>query len=275
MTSSQIRSYSLGLVIETAPGSTVNYQYQSAQTYYLSFESNFLVLPDEKTLVAPFSSNPKLLYSEDITQNNPTQIGTLTNYIYTVLYDEASKTLFAGDDNGYVIQYQKAENSASFSKSKDYGNLGIGSLYSSTLVNGLAIFGGSNNSIIAIDIKTKTIYGSVVTAYKYIYSLTPCKVSKSRTLLSVCGGNPNYSDTSTDIFQICLDSKSKNDVSQTPSVSSNDTQEIRTLPTLQSVSNQKVVDSIICGLHEYVKGLFCDFTKVYLDKLRDLQGKFS
>ena len=261
-----------------AAGSTVNYQHQSKMNYYLYCESSFLVLPDGKTVVGSNydgSGCYNKLYAEDITQCNPTQIGTHSHNIYTVLYDEASKTLFAGDANGYLIQYQKNENSSSFSKSKDYGKIGVGKIYSSTFVKGLAIFGGSNNSIIAIDTKTQTIIsGSVITAFTNIYSLTPCKVSKSRTLLSVCGQTPNYSDTCTDIFEICLDSETQNDDSQTSTISKSVIEEIQTLPIVPGVSNQKMLDTIICGLHDYVKGLFCDFTKVYLDKLRDLQGKF-
>ena len=213
--------------------------------------------------------------SEDVTQGKSTQIGTHLDNINTLMYDKASKTLFAGDESGNIIQYQKDEDSTSFSQLKNYGNVGVGKVYSSILVNGLAIFGGKNGSIIAIDIsKQKIISESIATAISNIYSLTSYKVSKTKTLLSISGNQPNYSDTHTDIFELHFDTGPKGDESQGCSYSNSVNQESSTLPSLPTTNNHQVVDTIVSSLQKYLKGLFSDFTRVYLDKLRDLQSKY-
>ncbi|MEL6804176.1 MAG: hypothetical protein AAFO91_10380 [Bacteroidota bacterium] len=267
-------------VIETAAGKTVNYRFQSGKTYYLCRESSFLVLPDGKTLVAPLyntqTSLYKTLYAEDITTRNACQIGTHSGSIRTILYDQASKTLFAGNNSGHIVQYQKSEDSTSFSQLKSYGNVGLICLSSSTLVKNLAIFGGSNKSIIAIDIDSKEVVpGSVTTPFTNIYTLTPCEVSGSRTLLSVGGDSANYSDTCTDIFEMHFEGKE--DEENTPTSTNASTTSGDPLPeanTFPGVPSQDLVNVIISGLRGYVKELFSDFTRVYLEKLKELQGKF-
>ena len=230
------------------------------------------MLPDAKTVVASFFNgiDYKTLCAEDITTGNKSQVGTHSGNISTVLYDEASRTLFAGDNSGYVIQYQKSEDSASFSQLKNYWNVGIGYLYSSTLVKNLAIFGGNNNRIIAIDIDSKQVLpGSVITSFQCIRTLTPCEVSRSRTLLSVGGSRVNYSDTRTHIFEVWFDDNEDESVSTT-SASSQLSPDTMTFP---GVHSQDLVNVIISGLKGYVKELFSDFTRVYLGKLNELQGK--
>ena len=284
-------------VIQASAGSTVNYRFRSGKEYLLCHESSFLVLPDGKTLVAPLYNSQnytwKTLYAEDITTGKASQIGTHPNNITTVLYDEASKTLFAGDSSGHLIQYQK--DSASFSQLKNYGDLGLGCLRSSTLVKNLAIFGGSKKCVVAIDTKTKEVVsGPVTTAFTYVYTLTPCEVSGSRTLLSVGGATVNYSDTRTDIFQLCFgdnedeDKKNEDQVEKKkqnpPTTTTTTTKSFSTqtppplnpkATTFPGVPSTNLVTPIICSLQGYVKGLFSDFTKVYWDRLEELQRKVS
>ena len=280
--STHINSYSLALVIEAATGSTVNHKFQSGKMYVLYHESSFLVLPDGKTVVAPLYQNYKnyqqtwrTLFAEDITTGKGIQINTHLSDITTVLYDEASKSLFAGDKSGHIIQYQK--DAISFSQSKSYGNLGFGVLHSSAVVKGFAIFGGTKKCIVAIDIQSKEIFsGSVKTAFTNIHTLTPCEVSGSRSLLSVGGHTLNYSDTCTDIFEMHFE-ETRNEESSLTTTSPLTTQTHPELPEPTSypgVHCQNLVNTIISSLQGYVKGLFSDFTRVYWDKLRELQGKY-
>ena len=260
-------------MIEAAAGSTVDFKFQTANTYRLCHESSFLVLPDGKTVVAPLYRNGSYntLFAEDITTRNAGQIGTHSSGIYTVLYDPASRTLFAGDKSGRLSQYHKAEDSTCFSKSKGYGNVGLGYIYSCALVKGLAIFGGSNNCIIAVDAQSKQVLsGFVVTSFRFVYSLTPCEVSGSRTLLSVAGQSPGYSDTRTDIFELEFQESEDDLLSTTTIASSQPPPETMTFPGVQS---QNLVNIIVSGLRGYVKELFSDFIRVYLEKLVELQGK--
>ena len=272
---SPIRSYSLTSIIGAAPGSTVNYTFQSKQGFYLYYESAFLVIQEGKTIVGPILTGNyscTTLVSEDVTQGKSTQIGTHLDNINTLMYDKASKTLFAGDESGNIIQYQKNEDSTSFSQLKNYGNVGVGKVYSSILVDSVAIFGGSNKTIVAIDTKTQEkLTGSLATAISNIYSLTSYKVSKTKTLLSISGNQPNYSDTHTDIFELHFHSEPRDQESQINTSTESIYHKTTTFPT---ANNHQVVDTIVSSLQKYLKGLFSDFTRVYLDKLRDLQSKY-
>ena len=199
------RSYSIASIIEAAPGSTVSFLHQSKQEFDGYHESNFLVMPDGKTIVGRDAANEKRLVAEDITSNTITEIGTLSSTIYTVLYDPKSRSLFAGDKDGHLHQYacQKTGETYSFVLVKDHGDIGLGRLRSSELVGDLAIFGGSTACLAAVDIPKKELMtGTFKPAFSDIYSLQAYEVSKSSTLLSVGGYKPSYSSTVSDIFEV-------------------------------------------------------------------------
>ena len=135
---SQVRSYPLDSIIRTSPGSPVKSANQTTQKFYALYENNFLVLPDGKTVVGADASNPSKLVSEDITTNTSRLIGTLSNTVYTVVFDPKSRSLFAGDHEGCLRMYQEKTTSGFFVLVKDFGNVGIGRIWSSTL--GFGVF---------------------------------------------------------------------------------------------------------------------------------------
>ena len=201
------RSYSVEAIIEAAPGSTVSLRHESKQEFWNYNENNFLVMPDGKTIVGRDGEDLKKLVAEDITTNNATQIGTLISSIQTVLYDPETRSLFAGDYYGHLHQYQyehqKSKDTQSFSLVKDYGDIGLGELLSSEVVGDVAIFGGSMYCFCAVELrKMQLVKGTFKTAFQSIDSLQACKVSKSRTLLSVGGSYPSYSESTSDILEI-------------------------------------------------------------------------
>ena len=112
-------------VIDTASGQVVKVQTESRQKFDATFENNFLVLPDGKTVIGPDAQNEDKLVMEDITTKEVSEIGKHGKFIYTVLYHEESRSLLVGDHTGHVVQYQKKEDSNSFTKVKDYGDVGI------------------------------------------------------------------------------------------------------------------------------------------------------
>ena len=59
-------------------------------------------MPDGKTIVGRDGADKTKLVAEDITKKKVTHIGTLTNQIRTLLYDPETRSLFAGDSNGYL-----------------------------------------------------------------------------------------------------------------------------------------------------------------------------
>ncbi|MEL6805731.1 MAG: hypothetical protein AAFO91_18320, partial [Bacteroidota bacterium] len=64
------------------------------------------MLPDGKTLIGPDSSGTAKLVAEDLSTNKSRLIKTLGNFIRTVLYDPETRSLFAGDHDGHLLQFQ-------------------------------------------------------------------------------------------------------------------------------------------------------------------------
>jgi hypothetical protein len=107
-----------------------------------------------------------------------------------------------GDKQGRVIEYQEGSNKETWTKVKDYGDLGIGWIVSVDQIEDVLVFGGYETySIRAIDSVNKTLLsGTLKTAFEDIYSLQVCELPKNKVFLSVCGGNPDYLNNQTDIF---------------------------------------------------------------------------
>ena len=95
------------MIIETESGGVTNFLRETEQVFMSEFDENFLVLPDEKTIVGRDASDPKKLVLEDITRNHPIEVAKHRNYINTPLYDPETETLLVGDDTGKVVQYVK------------------------------------------------------------------------------------------------------------------------------------------------------------------------
>ena len=140
--SSQIKSFSIESIITFDLDTAVKSINQSKLFFFSMHENNFLILPDSNTIVGAFGFNSNNLVSEDIITNKATWIATFSRRIYTVLYDPKTRSLFAGDHNGHLRQFQRSTDS--FTLTKNYGNLRISHLVSSTLAGDLAIFGGYN-----------------------------------------------------------------------------------------------------------------------------------
>lgn len=259
----------MAAIIEAASESTVSFLHQSKQKFYVYLESNFLVMPDGKTIVGRDASNPKKLFLEDITTNAVRQIGTLTSFICTILYDPKSQSLFAGDGNGHLNQYQKTGDAYSFFVVKYYGDIGLGELRSSALVGDVAIFGGSDSCLAAVNIpKKELLSGQFKTAFRHIYSLQACEISRSSTLLSVGGEHPSYSNSATDIFEI-----KTGEESPAPSISSKtDTSELFPALVKDSQYSEKMVKTLLTDIFAYLDVLFRNFTRHYEARLKQTRG---
>ena len=192
--------------MQTESGNTVNFQHESKQKFSAGFENNFLVLPDGKTIVGRDASDLKRLMIEDIQTNQISSIEMHGGSIHTLLYNKKTTSLLVGDYTGHVIQYQKSKETNTFTKVKDYGDLGIGYVQSSCLFGNLGIFGGYDKSLIAVIHipEQKLVERKIITAFKNVDSLQVCEVSESKVLLSVGGRDPLYSGNKTDIFEITV-----------------------------------------------------------------------
>ena len=179
-------------------------------------ENGFLVLPDGKTVVSADMWDSKKLVMEDITEVNPTQIGTHSDKISSLLFHNLTQSLLVGNIEGDVKQYKR--NNGSFTFVKDYRNLGVGQVLSSAQVGPFVIFGGNNHSLVAIDLKNQTVIkGFLKTAYKGNKSLQVCFTNYHRVFLSVSGYDPDFSSGKSNFFDVtCMTIKNPSSLKNFP-----------------------------------------------------------
>ena len=189
--------------MNAANQSTIKILHQTQNEFSVEFENHFLVLPDGKTIVGADGSDSEKLIVEDITEGNPKQIGTHGDFIQTVLFDSVTQSLLVGDFDGHVKQYKKVDQS--FTMVKDYGNVGVGDVVSSTQVGQFAIFGGYKRFLVAIDISEQRVFpGHLKSPFKYTYSLQVCESEGSSVYLSMGGSSPEYSSDTSDCLDMTL-----------------------------------------------------------------------
>ena len=187
-------------IIKASNDSTIKEINKTQGEYYNNGENNFLVLPDEKTIVG-VKDDDKTLQYEDITGSaGPTKIDNQGSCIDSLLFNAKLGCLLVGYSNGVAIQY-KMDSNKTWEVQKNYGDLGAGGIFSCDFFGDIAVMdGGGKFKLTAINMKTQEVIGeALTTAIQYIYSLRFCKISDTKTLLVVSGRNPDYSNT-TDIF---------------------------------------------------------------------------
>ena len=190
-------------MVNAANDSTIKIRHQTQNKFWVDYENQFLVLPDAKTVVGADASFPKKLMVEVISQGNPRQIGTHGGLIETVLFHSLTQSLLVGGKSGHVKHYQKMNQS--FTMVKDYGDVGVGLIYSSTQVGLLAVFGGSNRLLVAIDIcKQRVCPGRLKSPFGSTYSLQVCQGTLPNVYLSVGGRSPKYSSDASDFLDVTL-----------------------------------------------------------------------
>ena len=279
--------------MQAESGNTVDIKYESKQKFSAGLENNFLVLPDGKTIVGRDASDSKRLMIEDIQTNQVSCVGMHQNEIRTLLYNEKTRSLLVGDSTGHVIQYQKKKDFNTFTKVKDYGDLGIGSVHSSCLFGELGILGGYDKSSIAVIRipEQELVAGKIITAFKNVDSLQVCEVSESKVLLSVGGRDPLYSGNTTDVFEIMVETKKKkqretdmeNEQVKKPSTAQKEKVETQSagtnalhrmhpslLPRFHLQNNSfpyQIIETLISSIPRYVENLFRHFAKVLTTQL--------
>ena len=190
-------------MINAANRSSIKIRHKTQNEFYLRNENNFLVLPDAKTVVGADYSDREKLIVEDITLRNPRQIGKHDDVISTVLFDSLTQSLLVGDSSGHVKQYKKENQS--FTMVKDYGNVGVDEILSSTQVGRFAIFGGSKYLLVAIDISEQRLSpGRLKSPFLWTYTLQVCQGIGSNVYLSLGGEYPKYSSDASDFLDVTL-----------------------------------------------------------------------
>ena len=159
-------------------------------------------MPDGKTIVGVDLNTKNTLVNEDIRTNKSSTFGKHENDILTLLYNEVTASLFAGDFTGQIKQYKRGNSKQPFSLVKDYGNLGIGTVFSSTQVGRLALFGACKNYLRGINIHERTLCkGQIRGPYFNTYSLQVCHGAGQKAYLSLGGSLPGYSSSKSDFLE--------------------------------------------------------------------------
>jgi hypothetical protein len=256
------------------------------------YENHFLVLPDGKTIIGvEYKGQHNVLFMEDISRNDVNayrQIATYGYYIYTVFYNSVSKSLFVGENSGKVAQYQRDVNGETWTMAKDYGNIGIGHIFSVDQIEDIVIFGGGgSHSVRANDSKNKNLLqGTLKTAICYIYSLQVCELPENKVYLSVCGQNQNYTNTKTDIYNATELAKTfgfhfqsqekfeeipKSESSKDKSIE--DFPEETSTPTPCGCNIKKAIDSLLEKLADYLEDFQSIICSNFTHKIKSLIGK--
>ena len=128
--------------------------------------------------------------------------------IYTMLLNEKTSTFLVGEDNndnGKLLKYDLINGKII----KDYGSLGIRSIFSSTRLNNICFFSGHGCQSFTIinDYKNNVIFIPIKSAIQYNQSIEICEVKDltnktSIFMLVVTGNRPDYSNNKTDIFNV-------------------------------------------------------------------------
>ena len=165
-------------------------------------------MSDQKTVIAADNANEgKVLVMEDLlNQNpeyNPLEFGQHKGKIQSLVLMEQLNVVIVGDDTKNLVQYRQSTCGGAWTMQKNYSNLGIGKIRSSTQIGHWAFFGGDNYTIRAVDVKSQEIIGMPQkTAIKTIFGLEVFSCSESQHYLSVSGESPSYTETQTDIFDV-------------------------------------------------------------------------
>lgn len=194
--------FSLQTILKSASKEIITPISETKNKFDVPSESSFVIVNNGKAIVGINSKGAKNLILETLNADTSQHFETKEFGIAFVRYDESTNTLFAGGYDQKVTQYK--ENNGQWEESKDFGNVGISYVYSSTQIGDLIFFGGMNGSIRVLNTKTgETIGDPVKTSSKNIFTLMIC-YSDSNIFLSIGGLKTLESPEVTDFFNITL-----------------------------------------------------------------------
>jgi hypothetical protein len=127
------------------------------------------------------------------------------HYVFSLLANEALNILWVGDSEGDIFQYVLGPKNVWKLQTKysKYTDREIRSIRSLSRFGNLLFAGDNSSDVFVINTADKKILpGRIYTAIYHTNSLQICKVSPSKTYLTVTGKLSNYSRNKTDLFDI-------------------------------------------------------------------------
>lgn len=211
LSASKVVRISLKRIFKAKNNTAVEGEFITETTFWCEYDDHFAVLSNERSIVGvqyKYGGKNNIILKEDILNDNPDygpQIFALLNLhnVYTILADEETGSLLAGDSIGNLVQYDLEDGF----ELKYYIFLGIGSITAVRCLGKIAILGGQYNcTFIDLQKRECIMEKSIKTAVEGIYSVELYqminKFNENKIYLLVSGGKPDYSQKKTDIFDV-------------------------------------------------------------------------
>ena len=181
--------------------------YTSSSKIGAKYENHFVVLDDAKHVIGVDASDGRNLIFENVQNGKAYKIrwysSSFFNVITTLVYNEDTGFLYSGDVEGHLQKFKINTSSKTCKRVKNYGNIGIDSISSSFRFMHFVFFGGEQRKIKVLDLSTdELILRHLETSSKDICSLQICLKNNKQIFLTVSGGNHNYSNDKTDLFDV-------------------------------------------------------------------------
>lgn len=185
----------------------VNFEHKSKSIFFCQFDQGFKIFPDQKRILGVEYKKFNSLLVEDITiENSSYSFGLHSNWINTIIPNNNFSQLLIGDQDGYMIQYIWDQVNEKYILSKDFGNLGIGSILTGVCFKNFTILGGSKSFLGIIDTKNnKILKGLYQVSVQTIYSIRIGEYTQNESKnfrMIIVGNSQDYSKSLTDIFTI-------------------------------------------------------------------------
>ena len=143
----------------TSRKNKITSQKVSEKKFWVDFENSFVVLDDSKTIIGVDAKSRTILMEENLWDGKYSKvIGQHGKRINTILHLAGLNALLVGDDNNQLVQYQQGLREG-WVVSRDYKDLGIGKVLSSTCIGNLAVLGGNNGCVRVVDVEQAEMLG--------------------------------------------------------------------------------------------------------------------
>ena len=202
---SQVKTFSIDSIMRHNQETSIEPINTSSSKFGVFYENQFVVLDDAKHVIGVDARDGRSLIIENLKNGKADKflLSQSFHLFKTLVYDEKTGFLYSGGIDGHLHKYKINKASKLFQRVIDYGDLRIGLVISSHRFLDFVFFGGDRGRIRVLNLLTgELLPGSLETSIWYIYSLHVCVKSHDEIYLTVSGGESDYSDDKTDLFDV-------------------------------------------------------------------------